>query len=114
MRKFKDMCDSCMDNREDVHSYFDSEGNVYLLCPECVKKNKSIVRNWKGEEITHEDESSKKKRTKQSKGKNNKNSSNTENGSKDSGQLLHGRVSRRKRDTEQPEHRPGRRKKTLI
>lgn len=91
-RKFKDLCSACNTYKEDVHSYFDAKNNVYLLCPDCMKQNKSLIRNWKNEPIEREvehdkDEGSKKKRTKKSEGKNNKNSSNTENGSKDSGQL---------------------------
>ena len=120
-RKFKDECEGCNTYKEDVHSYYDNENRVYLLCPDCLKKNKLIVRNWKNEpvlrkeEIKHEkNKSTEKTRTEKSAGKNNKNSSNTKDVSKDSRQLLHGGVSRRKRSTEQSEHRSGKRKSTLI
>ena len=118
-KRFKDECDDCGTYKFDVHSYYDSENIAHILCEECAKKNKLIVRNWKNEPIEREDnndknKNSKKTRTKKSAGENNTNSSNTENGSKDSGQLLHDRVSRRKRSSEQSEHRPRTRKTKSV
>lgn len=113
-RRFKDECDECKTYKQDVHSYLDKDGTVYILCPECAKKNKSIIRDWKGEEIIHENKNSKKTRTKKSAGEDNSNSGDTENGSEDSRQLLHSGISGREGSSEQSEHRPGRRKKKSV
>lgn len=109
-RKFKDECENCLTYKEDVHSYYDADNKVYILCPDCAKKNKLIIKNWLNEPIERENKRGNKSR----KSKDNKNTSNTENVSEDKGQLLHSRVSRRKRNTEQPEHKSRGRKKTLI
>lgn len=116
-RKYKEECDDCHEYKYDVHGYYDAEDNVYILCPECMKKNKLIVKNWRNEPIEREENNDKKssnKKTKHKTSKDDTNSSNTENGCKDPGQLLHSGVSRRKRSTEQSEHKPRGRKTTLI
>ena len=84
-RKYKDECMGCNTYKEDVHSYYDDENNVYLLCPDCLKKNKSVIRNWKNELIEREDsnekrKSNKKTRSKQSTSKDDNDKRNIKNG----------------------------------
>lgn len=120
-KKWKDECDRCKKYKYDVHSYYDSLGKAYILCPECLKKNNLVTLNWKHEPITIEEEKIKNEKSKSNKktttrksSKNNKDNTKHENVSEDKGQLLHSRVSRRKNNTKQPKHRPGTRKVSLI
>lgn len=121
-KKWKDECDKCKEYKLDVHSYYDSLGKVYILCPECLRKNSLVTLNWRHEPITNEKENTKneknknnqKKSPRRKSSKDNKDNSNHENDSKDKGQLLHGRVSRRKVSTKSTKHRPGTRKISLI
>lgn len=122
-KEWKDECDVCKEYKFNVHSYYDDNGKVYILCQDCLKKNKLVTLDWhkrpiqKEKEIINEPKkktSNNKKTTTSKHCKSNKDNSNDENGSKDKRQLLHSGVSRRKSITKPTKHRPGTRKINLI